>query len=104
MDAEGRPRRAVRLPADQAHGSAQVRDLHTVAPEAGELLPLIDFTSGYVLRSVDALPKQGSTRPWRLHQSYPRDLILMRFGRLEDKGMRFASLAVYVDATRVPAT
>jgi cation diffusion facilitator CzcD-associated flavoprotein CzcO len=61
-----------------------------IAPEAGELLPLIDFTSGYVRRSVDALPKQGSTPPWRLYQSYPRDLILMRFGRLEDKGMRFA--------------
>ncbi len=64
-----------------------------IAPEAGELHPLIDFTSGYVRRSVDALPKQGSAPPWRLYQSYPRDLILMRFGRLEDKGMRFARRA-----------
>ena len=61
-----------------------------VAPEAGELHPIIDFTSGYVLRGVEALPKQGSSSPWRLHQSYPRDLILMRFGHVEDKGMRFA--------------
>ena len=75
-----------------------------VAPKDGELLPLIDFSSGYVVRGVGALPKQGSTPPWRLHQNYPRDLILMRFGRLDDKGMRFASLAGYVDATRVPAT
>ncbi len=63
-----------------------------IAPEAGELHPIIDFSSGYVRRSVDALPKQGSTPPWRLYQSYPRDLILMRFGRLEDKVMRFERL------------
>jgi len=52
--------------------------------------PLIDLTSGYVLRSIQALPKQGSTAPWRLHQNYLRDVRLMRRGPLEDRGIRFS--------------
>ncbi|HYV16120.1 MAG TPA: NAD(P)/FAD-dependent oxidoreductase, partial [Conexibacter sp.] len=34
--------------------------------------PMVDLTSGYVQRSLDALPKQGAKRPWRLHQNYAR--------------------------------
>ncbi|MGI8458814.1 MAG: flavin-containing monooxygenase [Propionibacteriaceae bacterium] len=52
------------------------------------LQPLIDLQAGYVLRSVDALPKQGPRAPWRLHQNYVRDVLLMRFGPLAD-GVRF---------------
>ncbi|MGC4808845.1 flavin-containing monooxygenase [Micromonospora sp. DT233] len=59
-------------------------------PEAGPLVPLIDLRSGYVLRSLDALPKQGSAAPWRLHQNYARDVLLMRHGRLTDAGVRFS--------------
>lgn len=54
--------------------------------------PIIDLRSGYVLRSIDALPKQGRTVPWRLHQNYPRDVLLMRYGPVDD-GVRFARLA-----------
>ena len=49
-------------------------------------MPIIDLKSGYVLRSVDALPKQGARAPWRLYQNYPRDVLLMRHGRLSDEG------------------
>ncbi|MFG3701079.1 flavin-containing monooxygenase [Micromonospora sp. NPDC047620] len=59
-------------------------------PPDGELRPIIDLTAGYVLRSVDALPKQGDRAPWRLHQNYPRDVLLMRHGRLTDSGVRFS--------------
>ncbi|MEW2379656.1 NAD(P)/FAD-dependent oxidoreductase [Micromonospora sp. NPDC047812] len=59
-------------------------------PPDGELEPIIDLTAGYVLRSVDALPKQGARAPWRLHQNYPRDVLLMRHGRLTDPGVRFS--------------
>jgi monooxygenase len=51
--------------------------------------PLLDFNSGYVLRSLAELPKQGSKEPWKLKQSYPFDLRKMRFGPLEDGAMRF---------------
>lgn len=30
--------------------------------------PAIDFTSGYVLRALHTLPRQGSKTPWRVHQ------------------------------------
>ncbi|MDF2442861.1 MAG: monooxygenase, partial [Subtercola sp.] len=62
----------------------------TVTPDApaevaaGHLVPLIDLQAGYVLRSVDALPKQGERSPWRLHQNYLRDFRLFRAGRLTD--------------------
>ncbi|MGO9195538.1 MAG: flavin-containing monooxygenase [Acidimicrobiales bacterium] len=52
--------------------------------------PFLDLTSGYVLRSVDALPKQGSKAPWRLHQNYARDLLMLKRGALEDEGMEFS--------------
>ncbi|MEU4482936.1 NAD(P)/FAD-dependent oxidoreductase [Micromonospora sp. NPDC023966] len=61
-----------------------------LAPDATDLVPIIDLQSGYVLRAVDQLPKQGPTAPWRLHQNYPRDVLLMRHGRLTDSGVRFS--------------
>jgi len=53
--------------------------------------PFIDFTSGYVLRSIDELPKQGTKAPWRLYQNYPRDILNLRFGAIEDGAMRFGA-------------
>lgn len=58
----------------------------TVEPE-----PWIDFSSGYVQRSLDKFPKQGSKAPWRLHQNYARDLIALRYGKLDDGVMRFGN-------------
>ncbi|MFF5987362.1 flavin-containing monooxygenase [Prauserella flavalba] len=54
------------------------------------LEPLIDLKAGYVLRDVDSMPKQGPAAPWRLHQNYPRDVLLLRHGPLDDEGMRFS--------------
>ncbi|RBY82933.1 FAD-containing monooxygenase EthA [Geodermatophilus sp. TF02-6] len=61
-----------------------------VAPPEGGTAPFLGLTSGYVQRSLSALPTQGSRAPWRLHQNYVRDLLLMRRGPLEDEGVRFA--------------
>ena len=49
-----------------------------------DTVPLIDLTSGYVLRSIDALPKQGPAAPWRLHQNYPKDVLMLRHGPVDD--------------------
>jgi cation diffusion facilitator CzcD-associated flavoprotein CzcO len=46
--------------------------------------PLIDLKSGYVLRSIDKLPKQGPSLPWRLHQNYFRDVRLLKRGPVDD--------------------
>ncbi|HEU4392147.1 MAG TPA: NAD(P)/FAD-dependent oxidoreductase [Solirubrobacterales bacterium] len=55
--------------------------------------PLLDFNSGYVLRSLDHLPKQGSKEPWKLRQNYPLDLRMLRHGPIEDGTMQFPSPA-----------
>ncbi|BDB45752.1 MULTISPECIES: flavin-containing monooxygenase [Mycobacterium] len=52
--------------------------------------PFMEFTPGYVLRSLDELPKQGSRTPWRLNQNYLRDIHLIRRGKIDDEGLRFA--------------
>lgn len=51
--------------------------------------PVLDFTSGYVRRALDSLPRQGSKMPWRLHQNYFKDLSTLRYGRLNDGTMEF---------------
>jgi cation diffusion facilitator CzcD-associated flavoprotein CzcO/pimeloyl-ACP methyl ester carboxylesterase len=51
---------------------------------SGQLTPLIDLAAGYVRRSIRSLPKQGERTPWRLHQNYVRDFVLLRTGRVTD--------------------
>ena len=51
--------------------------------------PLIDFSSGYVRRAADVLPRQGDRFPWRVHQNYLRDLIVTRYSRLEDRALQW---------------
>jgi cation diffusion facilitator CzcD-associated flavoprotein CzcO len=53
-------------------------------------LPLLDFTSGYVQRSIAELPKQGSAAPWKLYQNYALDMLLLRYARLRDRAMEFS--------------
>jgi monooxygenase len=56
--------------------------------------PFLDLRSGYVLRSLDALPKQGDRTPWRLHQNYARDILLLRRGPIEDDAVAFSRAPV----------
>jgi cation diffusion facilitator CzcD-associated flavoprotein CzcO len=53
-------------------------------------VPLMDFTSGYVLRALDRLPHQGDRDPWRLRQSYLRDRRTLRRAPLDDGVLDFA--------------
>ncbi|PKQ05498.1 MAG: FAD-containing monooxygenase EthA, partial [Alphaproteobacteria bacterium HGW-Alphaproteobacteria-12] len=51
--------------------------------------PWLDFTSGYVQRSLDKFPKQGSKKPWKLYQNYALDIMAMKFGNVDDGVMEF---------------
>jgi hypothetical protein len=51
--------------------------------------PWVDFSSGYIQRAVAKFPKQGSKRPWRLHQNYIKDIMMLRYGALEDGTLEF---------------
>src|SRR4030081_111498 len=52
--------------------------------------PFIDFSSSYVLRSIDKFPKQGSKAPWRLYQNYALDIVTLRYGKIDDGVMRYS--------------
>ncbi|MEP9403395.1 NAD(P)/FAD-dependent oxidoreductase [Sphingomonas sp. VNH70] len=67
----------------RAHGHVQATP-RVADPDLTEE-PLLDFTSGYVQRGKDRLPRQGSKAPWRVRQSYLRDRIAMRFGVLTEQ-------------------
>jgi monooxygenase len=51
--------------------------------------PFMDFEPGYVLRSIESLPKQGSEEPWRLSMSYILDVAKIRRGRVDDGVLKF---------------
>ncbi|GIZ53363.1 flavin-containing monooxygenase [Noviherbaspirillum aridicola] len=57
-----------------------------VAPQ-----PFLNFTSGYVRRAQNLLPRQGSRAPWQVYQNYLQDLLTIRFGRIADGVMRFGA-------------
>ena len=51
--------------------------------------PWIDFSSGYVQRALPSLPKQGSRIPWKLYQNYAFDIMMLRYGSVDDGVMEF---------------
>jgi monooxygenase len=53
--------------------------------------PLLDFTSGYVLRSIEKLPRQGSVAPWKLYQNYALDMMMLRYAKVSDGAMQFSA-------------
>ena len=54
------------------------------------LLPWVDFSSGYFQRAAGLLPRQGTTKPWKLNQNYLSDLFAMRFGAVNDGVLQFS--------------
>jgi cation diffusion facilitator CzcD-associated flavoprotein CzcO len=62
--------------------------------------PWLNLTSGYIQRANDILPRQGTVAPWKLHQNYARDLMLLRYGKIEDGTLEFSA----PDRVAQPAT
>ena len=52
--------------------------------------PLLGLTSGYIQRSAHLLPKQGTTHPWKVHQSYWRDYRALKMSDIDDSIMEFS--------------
>jgi len=72
-----------------ATGARQVTP-HNDDPTIGHE-PWLDFSSGYVQRAMEKFPKQGTRAPWKLHQNYARDLMSLRYARLEDGVLAFSN-------------
>jgi monooxygenase len=52
-------------------------------------LPFLDFSSGYVTRSIAAFPTAGSKGPWRARMNYLYDAITLPRGSVDDGTMEF---------------
>jgi cation diffusion facilitator CzcD-associated flavoprotein CzcO len=71
-------------------------------PEVKEA-PWIDFSSGYIQRAANLLPKQGTKKPWKLYQNYFLDLLTLKFGAVDDGTLEFSKPnAGKAEAARVP--
>ena len=55
--------------------------------------PWFDFTSGYITRAMERMPKMGPKTPWVAHQNYVKDLFYFRKGNIDDGVMRFSRSA-----------
>ena len=56
--------------------------------------PFLDFSSGYVARGVGRFPKQGVEKPWRVDQNYMKDVMAIRYGKVDDGRMAFTNPVV----------
>ncbi|MDX6636582.1 MAG: monooxygenase [Solirubrobacterales bacterium] len=79
-----------------ARGYAEVvavNDDPTVTPQ-----PVLDLSSGYILRALEIFPNQGSKVPWRLHQNWARDKFSLRFASFDDRALHFSRAPVAAPA------
>jgi cation diffusion facilitator CzcD-associated flavoprotein CzcO len=65
--------------------------------------PWLDFSSGYVQRTIGMFPKQGSKAPWKLHQNYALDLMNLRYAKLDDGVLEFSNPAPRRNAVKQAA-
>ncbi len=77
------------------HGYRQCTPRNPDPPIAEQ--PFVDFSSGYVVRSIDQFQRQGSKAPWRLYQNYPLDILSLRFGAIEDGAIEFSRTGSVID-------
>jgi monooxygenase len=57
-------------------------------------VPFLDFSSGYVRRSIEKFPKQGERAPWKLYQNYALDILSLKYGRMSDGELEFSKPAL----------
>ena len=50
---------------------------------------LIDFSSGYVQRGLNKMPKQGNKSPWKNYQNYLKDIFAVRLFSIKDSNLNF---------------
>ncbi len=92
LDAEVRPDLRICLPGAEPHGQdrdppghpAQRRPQHRPRAVAGLLVGLCPAGDGEV-------PQAGIARAWKLHQNYARDLMSLRYAKIEDGVLEFSN-------------
>ncbi len=59
-------------------------------PGEVERRPLLDLSSGYIQRTAEQMPMQGSKTPWYLRQNYILDFLSTKLGRIENPALIFS--------------
>ncbi len=65
---------------------------NVVIPETDESIKTESFMNidaGYIKRADNILPKQGTRKPWRVYQNYFKDMMAIRYGKLDDGVLSF---------------
>jgi len=69
--------------------------------------PAFNLNSGYIRRGIEFLPKDGSSRPWKIHQNYLLDMLDLRFSAVDDGTIEFTRLPngrlSAISATKLPS-
>ena len=60
--------------------------------------PMLDFSAGYILRSVELFPQQGTSGPWTVEMNVPADRARLRKGPVDDAALRFSATSRAVAA------
>ncbi|MGF1465545.1 MAG: flavin-containing monooxygenase [Sandaracinaceae bacterium] len=68
-------------------------------PPATTLPFMTNLTSGYIQRGAQRMPKQGDRSPWTNPDNYLRDLLSLRWRRLDDGILRFGRVTRGGEAT-----
>jgi monooxygenase len=69
------------------------RQVTPVSGDEAAVAPFVEhFSSGYIQRALASWPKQGRRAPWRVHQSYFRDTLSLKWSRVEDGALVFAGV------------
>jgi monooxygenase len=79
------------------HGYTQCTPLNGDPAITG--VPFAELTSGYVLRTIDQFPRQGSKDPWRREQNYARNRRALRRAPIDDPALQFSRPAPRAEAT-----
>lgn len=64
-------------------------EVRPIPESVGETRDFLDFSSGYVQRGNEKFPRRGTKAPWLMTQNYAKDIMLMRYGTLDDGALRF---------------
>ena len=88
---------------DHLHSTGMAQVMPVNRDPAVEARPLLALSSGYVQRAADRMPKQGTSYPWQVYQSYLRDYRAMRLSSVDDPALVYSRPPATVEAGRPAA-
>ncbi|OBI65143.1 FAD-containing monooxygenase EthA [Mycolicibacterium fortuitum] len=75
-----------------SHGYVTARPV--IANPRMETLPLVDFSAGYVQRSLADMPRRGVAGPWVMSMNYFHDRSVLRKGAVTDPNLKFETVVM----------